>query len=122
MPVTRGHITAIRTARPGCAGSVPCCRPNSPPLREHEERHAAQVTGVIARSQGAPVEVVTILVPDPGPGEAVVRVLACGVCHTDLHYREGGISQDFPFLLGHEASGIVEEVGEVSPTWRPGTS
>jgi S-(hydroxymethyl)mycothiol dehydrogenase len=78
-----------------------------------------QVKAVIARSDGAPVEVVTINVPDPGPGEAVVRVQACGVCHTDLHYREGGINDQFPFLLGHEASGIVEAVGpgvtEVAP-------
>lgn len=71
-----------------------------------------QVKAVVARALGAPVEIVTINVPDPGPGEAVVKVLACGVCHTDLHYREGGISDDFPFLLGHEASGIVESVGE----------
>ncbi|MCX6431676.1 MAG: S-(hydroxymethyl)mycothiol dehydrogenase, partial [Actinobacteria bacterium] len=78
------------------------------------------VQGVIARSQGAPVELVTIVVPDPGPGEALVRVLACGVCHTDLHYREGGISQDYPFLLGHEASGIVEEVGEGVTDVAPG--
>jgi S-(hydroxymethyl)mycothiol dehydrogenase len=70
-----------------------------------------QVRAVIARSVKAPVEVVTINVPDPGPGEAVVRVQACGVCHTDLHYREGGISDDFPFLLGHEAAGVVEAVG-----------
>ncbi|MCW2785459.1 MAG: S-(hydroxymethyl)mycothiol dehydrogenase [Marmoricola sp.] len=70
-----------------------------------------QVQGVIARSKGAPVELVTINVPDPGPGEAVVKVQACGVCHTDLHYREGGINDDFPFLLGHEAAGIVEAVG-----------
>ena len=69
------------------------------------------VTGVIARAKGAPVELVEVVVPDPGPGEAVVAVQACGVCHTDLHYREGGISQDFPFLLGHEAAGIVESVG-----------
>jgi S-(hydroxymethyl)mycothiol dehydrogenase len=78
-----------------------------------------QVKAVIARAEGAPVEIVTINVPDPGPGEAVVRVLACGVCHTDLHYREGGITDEFPFLLGHEASGIVEAVGpdvtEVAP-------
>jgi S-(hydroxymethyl)mycothiol dehydrogenase len=78
-----------------------------------------QVKGVIARSKGAPVEVVTITIPDPGPGEAVVKVQACGVCHTDLHYREGGINDEFPFLLGHEASGIVEAVGpgvsEVAP-------
>ncbi|GAA1974166.1 S-(hydroxymethyl)mycothiol dehydrogenase [Nocardioides panacihumi] len=70
-----------------------------------------QVQAVIARAKGAPVEVVTINVPDPGPGEAVVKVQACGVCHTDLHYREGGINDEFPFLLGHEAAGIVEAVG-----------
>src|SRR6476620_6731483 len=69
------------------------------------------VTGVIARSTGAPVELVDVVVPDPGPGEAVVAVQACGVCHTDLHYREGGINDDFPFLLGHEAAGDVEAVG-----------
>ncbi|MFV0453029.1 MAG: alcohol dehydrogenase catalytic domain-containing protein, partial [Propioniciclava sp.] len=56
------------------------------------------VEAVIARTKGAPVELVTITVPDPGPGEAVVRVLTCGVCHTDLHYRDGGINDDFPFL------------------------
>ena len=71
-----------------------------------------QVKAVVALSKGAPVEVVTINVPDPGPGEAVVKVQACGVCHTDLHYREGGINDDFPFLLGHEAAGVVEAVGE----------
>ena len=70
-----------------------------------------QVRGVIARTQGAPVEVATITIPDPGPGEVIVRVQACGVCHTDLTYREGGINDEFPFLLGHEAAGVVEEVG-----------
>src|SRR3974390_2263769 len=70
-----------------------------------------QVRGVVAPSKGAPVEIATVIVPDPGPGEALVAVRACGVCHTDLHYREGGINDDFPFLLGHEAAGIVEAVG-----------
>jgi S-(hydroxymethyl)mycothiol dehydrogenase len=70
-----------------------------------------QVRGVVARSKGAPVGIETVNVPDPGPGEAVVAVQACGVCHTDLHYREGGINDDFPFLLGHEAAGVVEAVG-----------
>ncbi|MFB8236580.1 S-(hydroxymethyl)mycothiol dehydrogenase [Kitasatospora purpeofusca] len=73
---------------------------------------AQQVKAVVARAKGAPVEVTTIVVPDPGPGEVVVRIQACGVCHTDLHYREGGINDEFPFLLGHEAAGIVETVGE----------
>ncbi|MFE3999338.1 alcohol dehydrogenase catalytic domain-containing protein [Nocardioides sp. YIM B13467] len=69
------------------------------------------VRAVIARSKGAPVEIVNINVPDPGPGEVVVQVMTCGVCHTDLHYREGGINDEFPFLLGHEAAGVVESVG-----------
>ncbi|MHB1988555.1 MAG: S-(hydroxymethyl)mycothiol dehydrogenase [Acidimicrobiales bacterium] len=73
---------------------------------------AQEVRGVVARSKGAPVSVETVLVPDPGPGEALVAVKACGVCHTDLHYREGGINNDFPFLLGHEAAGVVEAVGQ----------
>ncbi|MEV7773654.1 S-(hydroxymethyl)mycothiol dehydrogenase [Kitasatospora sp. NPDC086791] len=81
---------------------------------------AQQVKAVIARAKGAPVEVTTIVVPDPGPGEAVVRIQACGVCHTDLHYREGGINDEFPFLLGHEAAGIVESVGEGVTEVAPG--
>ncbi len=70
-----------------------------------------EVRGVIARQKGAPVTVEPVLVPDPGPGEVLVRVQACGVCHTDLHYREGAINDDFPFLLGHEAAGLVEKAG-----------
>jgi S-(hydroxymethyl)mycothiol dehydrogenase len=72
---------------------------------------AHEVKGVIASAKGAPVSVTTVVVPDPGPGEALVAVQACGVCHTDLHYREGGIGDDFPYLLGHEAAGVVEAVG-----------
>jgi S-(hydroxymethyl)mycothiol dehydrogenase len=78
------------------------------------------VQGVIARAKGAPVELVDVIVPDAGPGEAVVAVQACGVCHTDLHYREGGINDDFPFLLGHEAAGVVESVGEGVTEVAPG--
>jgi S-(hydroxymethyl)mycothiol dehydrogenase len=70
-----------------------------------------QVRGVIAPAKGAAVQVETIVVPDPGPGEVVVDVEACGVCHTDLHYREGGIGDDFPYLLGHEAAGTVSATG-----------
>jgi S-(hydroxymethyl)mycothiol dehydrogenase len=73
---------------------------------------AHEVRGVVATAKKAPVTVETITVPDPGPGEALVRVQACGVCHTDLHYREGAINDEFPFLLGHEAAGVVEAVGD----------
>ena len=79
-----------------------------------------QVKAVVAKAKGEPVELVTINVPDPGAGEAVVKIQACGVCHTDLHYREGGINDDFPFLLGHEAAGIVEAVGDDVTSVAPG--
>ncbi len=78
------------------------------------------VRGVIARAKGEPVSVENIVIPDPGPGEAVVDISACGVCHTDLHYREGGINDEFPFLLGHEAAGVVESVGEGVTDVAPG--
>ncbi|HEY1134508.1 MAG TPA: S-(hydroxymethyl)mycothiol dehydrogenase [Nocardioides sp.] len=79
-----------------------------------------EVKAVVAKSVGEPVSLETILVPDPGPGEALVKVQACGVCHTDLHYREGGINDEFPFLLGHEAAGVVEAVGPDVTTVAPG--
>ncbi|MFG2122777.1 S-(hydroxymethyl)mycothiol dehydrogenase [Streptomyces sp. NPDC048710] len=81
---------------------------------------AHEVRAVVARKKGAPVTVESIRVPDPGPGEALVQVQACGVCHTDLHYREGGIGDEFPFLLGHEAAGVVEAVGEDVTDVAPG--
>ncbi|KUL51416.1 S-(hydroxymethyl)mycothiol dehydrogenase [Streptomyces sp. NRRL F-4489] len=71
-----------------------------------------RVHAVVAAEKGAPVGPRTIVVPDPGPGEVLVAVQACGVCHTDLHYREGAVGDAFPFLLGHEAAGTVEEVGD----------
>jgi S-(hydroxymethyl)mycothiol dehydrogenase len=81
---------------------------------------AQQVRGVVARAQGEPVGIEQIVIPDPGPGDVVVAVKACGVCHTDLHYREGAINDDFPFLLGHEAAGHVESVGAGVTNVAPG--
>jgi S-(hydroxymethyl)mycothiol dehydrogenase len=78
------------------------------------------VRGVVARGKGEPVQITEVLVPDPGPGEALVRVQACGVCHTDLHYKMGGVGDDFPYLLGHEAAGIVEAVGDSVTDVAPG--
>src|SRR5579872_3736547 len=79
-----------------------------------------KVPGVVALAKGEPVRLETIIVPDPGPGEALVTVQACGVCHTDLHYREGGIGDDFPYLLGHEAAGVVAAVGDGVTDVAPG--
>ena len=73
---------------------------------------AETVKGVIARSKGADVEVFDIVIPAPGPNDVVVKVQATGVCHTDLAYRDGDIADEFPFLLGHETAGVVDQVGE----------
>ena len=83
---------------------------------------AQQVRAVVAKAVKEPVSVEVIEVPDPGPGEALVQVQACGVCHTDLHYREGGINDEFPFLLGHEAAGSSRRSVPTSPMSRPVTS
>jgi len=83
--------------------------------------HMSQtVHGVISATKGEPVEVVDVVIPDPGPDEVVVDVTACGVCYTDLTYRDGGINDDYPFLLGHEAAGTVESVGAGVDTVAPG--
>ena len=79
-----------------------------------------EVRGVVAMTKGAPVTLETVVVPDPGAGEALVAIRACGVCHTDLHYRDGGINDDFPFLLGHEAAGVVEAIGAGVTGLEPG--
>ncbi|GAB3554626.1 S-(hydroxymethyl)mycothiol dehydrogenase [Arthrobacter tumbae] len=81
---------------------------------------AHRVKGVVVMEKDAPATVVTIRVPDPGPGEALVDILTCGVCHTDLHYKQGGISDDYPFLLGHEATGVVNAVGPDVTNVQPG--
>ena len=78
------------------------------------------VKGVVAKAKGQPVELVDIVIPDPGPGEVVVDVKSCGVCHTDFHYREGGIGNNYPYLLGHESAGVVSEVGEGVTNVKPG--
>lgn len=71
-----------------------------------------KVQAVISPAKGEPVELTTICIPEPGPNDVVVKIQACGVCHTDLAYQQGDVEDAFPFLLGHEAAGVVETVGD----------
>jgi propanol-preferring alcohol dehydrogenase len=70
---------------------------------------------------GKPLEMQEIKVPEVGPGDVLVRVKAAGICHSDAHYRSGVSPVDpLPLTLGHEVSGIVEEVGPHVKNFRPG--
>jgi S-(hydroxymethyl)glutathione dehydrogenase/alcohol dehydrogenase len=66
----------------------------------------------VVRSAGAAFAVEELRRPVPGPGEVLVKIVACGVCHTDLHVQDGSLTFRFPATLGHEVSGTVEEVGD----------
>lgn len=59
-----------------------------------------------------PLTIETITLADPGPGEVQIRMLATGLCHSDLHAMDGMIAQSFPVVMGHEGCGEIEAVGE----------
>ena len=80
---------------------------------------ATTARGVLARQVGGPAVVETMRIEDPGPGEVLVRVLASGVCHTDLHFQQGAIGS-LPVLMGHEGAGVIEAVGQGVPKERVG--
>lgn len=79
-----------------------------------------QVKAVVVMAKNEPATVTTINVPDPGPGEVLVQVKSCGVCQTDHHYIQGGVGDNFPYLLGHESTAVVESVGEGVTHVEPG--
>ena len=68
--------------------------------------------GVVVAGKDAPFSVEELRVHDPGPGEVLIRMAASGVCHSDMHYVQGHLGDDFPYLLGHEGSGYIEAVGD----------
>lgn len=68
--------------------------------------------GVVATARGGPISVEELSIGDPGPGEVLVRIAASGVCHSDMHYVDGHLGDDFPYLLGHEGAGFVEAAGD----------
>ncbi len=74
----------------------------------------------VVRRRGGPFEFEDIRIDDPGPDEILVRVVGCGVCHTDIAARDGLLETIFPAVLGHEGAGVVEKVGPRVGRVRPG--
>ena len=70
----------------------------------------------VLRGANRTLEVMEVPTPSPGPGEVLVRVVGCGMCHTDLHYLDHGVKtfKEPPIILGHEAAGTVEKLGDGS--------
>src|SRR4028119_1331855 len=80
-----------------------------------------QVRGAVLEEFGEPLVVQEVELDGPGPGEVLVRLAACGVCHTDLYTASGADPSGYtPTVLGHEGAGVVEEVGEGVTSVAPG--
>ena len=70
-----------------------------------------EIRAAVIEAAGSPASIETLRLDDPGPGEVLVRMAASGVCHSDLHVRDGHWERPGPIVLGHEGAGIIEAVG-----------
>lgn len=68
-------------------------------------------TAAVCRGFGKPLVIEEVELADPGPGEIRVRLAACAICHSDIHYVDGAWGGTLPAVYGHEAAGVVEQVG-----------
>ena len=65
----------------------------------------------VLREVGKPLQIEDVQISKPGPHEVLIRTVAAGVCHSDLHFLEGSYPHPMPVVLGHESAGVVEQVG-----------
>jgi S-(hydroxymethyl)glutathione dehydrogenase/alcohol dehydrogenase len=80
-----------------------------------------RIRAAVLEEFGAPLAVQDVELAGPGRGEVLVRLLACGVCHTDLYTASGADPSGYaPAVLGHEGCGVVEEIGEGVTSVAPG--
>src|SRR5207245_11103171 len=89
-------------------------------FRNPRERRATRMRAAILHEVGRPLAVDTVELEGPRREEVAVRITATGVCHSDLHYIKGDLTFPLPVVLGHEAAGVVEAVGEGVGSVRPG--
>ena len=74
----------------------------------------------VLREVNKPLEIEDVQISKPGPREVLVRTVAAGVCHSDLHFANGSYPYPLPAILGHESAGIVEQVGSMVTYVKPG--
>ncbi len=80
----------------------------------------ARMKAVQVPKPGADFELVEREIPEPGPGQVRIRVLACGVCHSDVITKEGLFPISYPRVPGHEVAGVIDEVGAGVKNWKKG--
>src|SRR5262245_15500289 len=90
------------------------CRRQLDQPRKH--RTAMEITAAVLREAGTPMSIETLDLDDPRPGEIVVEIAGCGVCHTDLSFRDGAWPYPLPAVLGHEGAGTIVETGSAVTT------
>ena len=74
----------------------------------------------VLREVGKPLQIEDVQIGKPGPHEVLIRTVAAGVCHSDLHFIEGSYPYPLPAVLGHESAGVVEQVGSEVRTVKVG--
>ena len=79
-----------------------------------------KITAAVVSAESAPFHIDRLELADPRPDEILVRVVASGMCHTDLHGRDGYFQTPFPAVFGHEGGGVVEAVGSAVAEFTPG--
>jgi S-(hydroxymethyl)glutathione dehydrogenase / alcohol dehydrogenase len=70
-----------------------------------------EIQAAVIEQAGVPVVIETLSLADPGPSEVLVRMTSAGVCHSDLHVRDGHWERPGPIVMGHEGAGVIEAVG-----------
>lgn len=81
---------------------------------------ALDILGAVVEAPGGRFALTRLRMDAPGPGQIRVKIHACGVCHTDMVLREGGLPSPFPCILGHEGAGVVEAIGAGVTSVAPG--
>lgn len=95
----------------------------APVVADRVDDRSRTMRAAVFHGTGRPLEIEDIARPVPGPGEVVVTVAGCGLCHTDLHYLDHGVptAHPPPIVLGHEISGRIARTGPGAESWSPGT-
>src|SRR6202008_4104966 len=100
--------------------TLPCRRVTAISARPTPDCRGIPMKAAVLREVGRPLQIEDVQIDKPGPREVLIRTVAAGVCHSDLHFLQGDFPTPLPTVLGHEAAGVVEGGGTDVRTVKPG--